>query len=653
MRRLAVVVATVATVLVGLASAVGCGNGIGGSELPELRVEDNEIELSEMNPNGSRSQTQLQLENDGDGEMEVRSIEWLDQPGRVEAYHRSDDLAGESCSSSDDCPGDSLCLTQANDCVEPGFRDLSGSYARGSTFDQSLMITDEDGPVECPQPPEGEDVPVNYCGAIEVETNASNDGENVEDGNVTFYIVSDGSSGIFALSDTWIEFTFAAFGATQTKQFDIINEAEAPLEIDDMHVDAVPHWFEFIPENPDVEFVNDLVVEGNSSETITIEMTPPPLDDLDEDEEEEMEIEEQVGVTFESSSIDVEQALTIDVTSGPGNVPVIDVEPQQLSFDENPVQTLSVFNHGEATLSVRNMDVRPTSPPVQDAYSVTHNGQQMLESDPDSVTIPASDGEEPTVEEFDVELVDPDAAETLIGELRVHHNDEISESPLSVALLGDAGDVAVGEVAPSTTDMRANDSQERYLVVSNSGNADLEIDELDISPGSTTDVDSYEFETYPQGEPVEDVVVAPGALQQLRVSYEGDADEEMDQDLDVDVVSNHAGVSSAMHFNIRNRRIDSTTEMDISIAPGFPDTALVGEQTSFAVVDDAEVGRIDYASWYLLDRPEGSEAVLEGAGEQSTFVPDVAGDYRISVVVDEGSGFSSEVQKIFEFEAVE
>lgn len=643
----------VATIVVGglaltLGAVTACGGGIQAGEEPELQVDSNVIELTDMNPNGSRTQPELQVRNNGDGLLEITNIEWLDQPTRVEAHHRgsvSDDQI--SCSSSADCPDDSVCLTQQQECRDLGFRDLSGEIPSGATFDQGLVITDEDVPVGCPEPTDSDEVPANYCGAIEIETNAQNDGDNVEGGSAVFYLVSDGTSGSMALSETWMEFTFAAWGATQQQQFEIINEADSPLEMHQLHIGSNTDWFEFIPASPDAGRIEDLVVAGNSSETVTVEMTPPAPEDVDDPEE--TEIEESVSITFDSSSIDAEPGMVIDITSGPGTVPVIGVEPQQLSFANDPVQTLSVYNYGGATLSVRDMDIRPLGD-IEDAYSVTHNGQDMLQPDPDNVIVSASDGEEPTVEHFEVELVDP-SIESLIGELRIHHNDRIAESPLSVSLLGDADEVAIGEVAPSDISFRSNageaDVQIRYLVISNDGNSDLVIDEADMNPGPNTDPDAYTLEVT-SGEDLEGLEVPAGELRELKLSYDGDTD--FDQSLLVELVSNTAGQQSAMQFAVSGQPL-SVSQMDITIAPGFPDVAAVGQQTSFTVVDDADIGRVEYANWYLHDRPAGSEAVIDGAGEQTTFVPDIAGDYRISVVIDDGDG--REVQEIFEFEAVD
>lgn len=74
---------------------------------------------------------------------------------------------------------------------------------------------------------------------------------------------------------------------------------------------------------------------------------------------------------------------------------------------------------------------------------------------------------------------------------------------------------------------------------------------------------------------------------------------------------------------------------DTVVAVGTPAT-LNGERSSSPFTDTLEY------QWTLVEKPAGSLAALENAGSVSaTLVPDVAGIYRISLVVSDGNGSSS------------
>lgn len=612
----------------------GCGgNGIEGTQNADLRIDNTEIELTNTGPNDRAVvQGSLVLENIGQGEMEVQSVEWVTRPDRLEPYFDGPITEADAdieCDSDADCSDGGICLTQSNSCRDRGFRDIPDTVRPDGTFSQSLVLTASEESVVCPEPPDPDSAPAGYCGEIAVETNALNDTDTGANGNARVYIISDGASGVFALPSTFMEFTLASPGVTQTKTFEIANEASTPLEMERINFGTNESWFDVTPA------VSGAVIEGNESKTFTLEMTPS------EDATEE-DLEFDSAVTFDSSSTTSEGSMTVRVTAGIGDAPLIEVDPMQLSFEDSSTQTLRIYNHGRATLPLNSMEIRPPGE-VEDYYTVTHDGTDILEPGSTIPNVAAASADEPTYEEFTVAFDAPPEATTTIGVLRINHGDSMADNRTEVTLLGDSAEVAVGEIAPSTVNFRTDgggEVQKRYLAITNQGNTDLEVTEVQIEEQTPqTDMAEYDIEG------LEDLVVPAGGVAQASISYHGET--EASQQLRITLESNHAGPPAAMAMLVNGDNVSAPT-MEVEIIPSFPVAASVDELANFQVVDDAERANTEHASWLVHQRPSGSQATLDGTGEQVTMIPDEPGSYRISVIVSDGD---REVQKMFDFEA--
>ncbi len=605
-----------------------CGDGIDTGENAELNVISTEIALGDMGPDHRTRplEESLVLENQGRGDLEVQNIEWIDKPSRLVAYHTgpvSEADADVECESDADCSEGGICMTQANNCRDRGFRPLPHEVRTDATFSQPLALESSDTEVVCPEAPDG--APPNYCGEIRVETNAANDG-----GNANIYIVAGETSGVLSLPDTYLEFTLAAPSVTQVKEFVIENTGSSDLEMERMNFDRNEHWFEVTPA------MSNTVIEGGNSQTFTIEMTPPD-GTLEED------LDFQTGITFESSS-STAQGMTIRVTAGIGDAPRIEVDPMQLSFEDGNEQTLTIYNYGSAGLPLNSMELRPQGA-IDDYYTVTYEGTNVLEN---SNAIPnlaqAESEDEPAYEEFTVTFTAPTGDESAVGDLRINHQDSLADNRTTVTLLGDAAEVAVGEIGPTPITFRSDGdgAQSRQLAVSNQGNADLEITGVELDEmNAQTDADDYDVDG------LEGMVIGPDEVGEATLTYTGA--NEFEQHLRVLPESNHAGQSQLMQLDVSTANLSPAT-MELDLVTSFPSgVASVDELTSFSIVDEAEVGRTDLTTWVLHEKPAGSLAVLDGSGEQATIIPDVAGTYRISALVRDDD--NREVQEVLEFTA--
>lgn len=629
-------------------TTMACGSELEAVDQPELQVEHLELQLPEVGPSDrSRSFPEgLHLRNAGEGELEVTSVEWIDRPSRVEAFHGDNlECGGDSdcgeqgfcnadglceCESTAQCPSDAVCLTQSSRCRATGFRSLPESVRSDSTFSHNLIVVDdEDEPVNCPET-DAADAPSNYCGAIEVETNARNSAEQVANGTATVYLVAEEGSGSLELPSTFMEFTEASPGEMQTQQFEAVNAAASELEFFEINFSSNSSWFEVSPPP------HEITIEEHGSTMITVEMTPPS--DATEDE-----LDFNTGLTFNTSSITTEPAMTVSVTPGIGDAPMIEVYPMQLSFEDGPSQTLEIRNHGAAALPLNSMEIRDVD---EDIYDVYYDGTDVVADHTALPTVSPASGGDPSVEEFTVEFDAGAVTDTAIGILRINHQDTLAGNRTEVDLLGDSSDVALGEVSPPQLFFQANqtegDEQERELAVVNLGNADLVIDEVELDAiGGTTNTEYFEVDGLDPG-----TAIGPGEIDGAILRYTGST--QMEQSLAVRIQSNHDGASNMMVANVSATELTEST-MDIDIEPSFPDTAQVDEGATFGVVDGADQAQLQFATWTVHERPAGSVASIEGTGEEVSMVPDEAGEYRISVTVEDSA--NRQVQKMLTFEA--
>lgn len=608
-------------------AAWACDDGLQEADPPELQVENDEIELPRLGPDNRarRVPDNIVLENVGRGPMEVLNIEWVERPERIEAYFDgplSEADSGVECEVSEDCSEGATCLSQANLCRDLGFPSMPVEVRPDATFSQNLVVTASDHEIDCPERPQGEDVPEDYCGELAVETDAI----NVE-GTTSIYLVTGGGSGVFDLPDTYMEFTLAAPGVTQTKELQIGNTGSSPLEMERINFDQNPHWFNVTPS------MGGTVIDAGTTETFTLELTPPG--DATEDE-----LEFRTQVSFASSSTVPEDLMTIDVTAGIGDAPRIEVHPMQLSFENDTSQTLTIENHGGATLPLNSMELRPQGA-IDDYYTVLYEGTDVLQDSSALPNISRAENGEPSVAEFTVEFTAPTGDASAVGDLRINHQDSLANNRTVVTLLGDSPDVAIGEFGPTPVNFRSDGGEQtRKIALANLGNDTLEITDVTLEEvNEQTDAADYAVDG------LDGLVVEAGEIAEVTVTYSGS--NQFQQHLRIVPDSNHVGQESLAIDATASHLSDPS--MDIDIIPSFPAAAGVGELTSFSVDDEAGLARLDLASWYLHARPAGSEAELEGSGQQATMVPDVAGDYRISVVVDDND--SREVQHLLDFHA--
>lgn len=638
--------------VVGIAAAIGFGASCGGgggfqsTDVPEVSLEQptNEFVITQMGPrNQDRTMGSLGLRNVGTGPLKITNFKWIAKPERLDAYHTgtlSAEMEGQSCSTDGDCGAGGLCLTASGTCRDLGAPPTPVEVRADALFHLQMVVTASSEPVQCPAP--HEDVPVHiqsrYCGELLIETNASNDITNVEDGNIRIYFVTDGSSGLMAVEPSFLRFTEVTAGGSVSQNFTIINDDASPLRVERGTFQAHDEWFQITPS------LMNQVIDGNSSKTFTIRLEPPSGTP-------EEQLEFTTSLVFNSSSTGSTPAIFIESTPGLGDVPQIQVNPTQLSFGDSATQTLSIENHGGGALMIQRFQIEPVS--MASYYSLSYNGIEVPYGGSSGIPnlSPAVDGT-PDVRDITVTYTAPTDPEiSPVGTLLIRHNDTRSANPLQVMLLGEAQDVALGEIGTQAlrqVRLVANGgAQKRHLALYNNGNAPLEIQGVSFEDQNSNSVEEDYSLKWNSGPIVGGEVVEPGELRELVFEYAGES--AFQQHMVVTLESNHDGQPATMQL-IAGGQAGTASSVVAEINPSFTNQALVGEAATLTVTASGGDANLENAQWMTLERPAGSTVRVENVGSSITVVPDKAGTYRVGVQIRDSA--SRDVQAVLEFNAV-
>lgn len=646
MKRKISMVVVAGTVFAG--AGLGCGGkgSFQSADVPELALEQptNEFVITQMGPrNQDRTMGSLSLRNVGTGPMKITGFKWIEKPARLDAYHNgalSEQMEGQRCTSDGDCGEGGLCLTASGTCRDLGPPPTPVEVRPDALFNLQMVVTASSEPVQCPAP--HGDVPDHiqsrYCGELLIETNANNDGQNVEDGNTRVYFVTDGSSGLMALDESYLSFTEVSAGGSVSREFTIRNEDSSPLRVERGTFQAHDAWFEIAPS------LLNQVIDGHSSKTFTIRLEPPAGTP-------EEQLEFTTSLVFNSSSTGATPSIFIESTPGLGDVPQIEVNPGQLSFGDSSTQTLSIENHGGGALMIQRFQIEPAS--LASSYALSFGGSEISYGGASGIPNlgPAVNGV-PEVREVQVTYTPPaDPDVSPVGALIVRHNDTRSANPLRVMLLGEAADVALGEIGTNALrNVRVvadGGVQERRFPLYNHGNSPLTISGVTKeAQNQNSDEGDYSL-SWADGPIQGGEVLEPGELRELVFEYAGDSAFQQHMLLRLD--SDHDGQSGAMEI-VAGGLIGGESSVMASITPSFSNQALVGEAATLTASVSGGSADLANGQWMILQRPSGSDLWVENVGGSITVVPDKAGVYRVLVQVTAES--SREVQAVLEFEAV-
>ncbi len=597
-------IALIALVLLLVSS---CGknndNNFQTTDEPELAVNVGFIQIR-MPPDENRTQAQdpLVIENNGDGELEIRKIEWIDQPERLAMLGARTET---SCSSDDECGTGEICVTAGSTCQAIGLPATPFTIAPQLSRELNFIVAAGSNELACPEPPA--DVPGEYfdvyCGALRITTNAISNGDFVEEGVATIYFLDPGASGTIDVDPTFLEFANVQPGTTNTQSFSITNTGENDLTIENINIEDNPTFFTI---NANDTPVGGTIASGTSASFDVTVSIPDGTTDYD---------------TFTNLVIDSSAGvakIAVQITSEAGSTPFIELNTPVLKFDAQATQTLTISNVGETPLQVRGLSVNAEARPFYrfevDGTDVTSNFQTITVRTEESVDVDV-------IFERPADNTDPS-----IGTLEIAHNDPNNGFQSEVTLLGDAGDVPIGRIHPDSFTFLAADgnSETRTFVIRNVGTAPLSLNNVmwNFSNGSDA-----EFS----------VAGATGSvpaqgIAEATVTFTG-----MNATTDVGLATIDSDNPTPLTLSLR--ALDSAQAAPV---PMIQVTNQGGLRTSSPVnlsaAGSTPADAVGNAIWTLVARPAGSSVFLDGVGETAFFTPDVAGTYKVALTLLAPSG---------------
>ncbi len=639
----------------GLALLTSCGGGdnFDAKDVPGLSIEGWTGNSYQLNinriamDNVQQSDSVVILRSSDKAPLKVTKIEWVARPERLAvlgAVSETLDADGNQipCVASDEAascsafPG-SICLSIGNShCRRTDLPETPFEIASGLQKQLQFVVKKGSADLDCPKA--GDDVPedykANYCGELLIETNAKNTAGIVKDGNVRLYFLKDETkSGVIALDKSNIEFANAKPGVAQSSQFVVKNTAKQPLTIQQITINPTHGMLTISPEAP---LGTSTIIAAESSETYTLTFTPPATAT-------EAELKFSSKIQFESSSVgNPNTVITVDVTPDAGNAPQISVDPLTLSFLETNSRTITVQNSGKAGGQITSIAVSPVT--ARSQYKVMYNGTDILAAFPaQALPLPRVTGGEPSKIELVVEFIAPvDPNESTLGTLSIRHNDTSIGNRSDVMLLGNSAELALGQLLPTQYTFEAGKAGKKAdFVVYNMGTDPLVITAMDIEVPAGGEAGLFTVSNMVGSIPA-------GGLMKGTATYTGTTN--VQRRATLKLTSNTAGDKQDMTLQLVAQPAAETVKLAPVITPSFMSNAKVGEVTTFTVSDASGTANLQGSSWLILERPAGSAAFVTGSGVSTSFKPDVAGSYKISVVVPNNDPINA--QAVLEFNVI-
>lgn len=612
--------------LMALASLAACGDsGIDSTDEPGLSLESPVgqrivLELPAQ-PNRPQAQsTRVILRNSGKAPLKVTSLAWAGQPDRL--YVRKPGVQGKPVATCGECDSPICEPTGSGSlCVEVGLPQVPFEIAAGERYDLTFYVsqaTAGNEEIACPTPTAG--VPAQFvqgfCGQLDIKTNARNSDTIVKEGAASVYFQSQGRQGVIELSDTFLEFTGAAPGTSEQRQFSVRNRGGQPLTINALNLQDFGQFLSVTPAASGLE-----IPAGESREftlALNVPMTADPA---------MLDFSTQLRVQSSATNIG-NDVIVVRVSTGSGAAPLINATPQALKFDAATEQDITVKNDGSSTLQLTGVSFEPSS--LRDHYT--------LEVDGAAPTFPVNVVKQMS-KVVKVKFTPPAGGVPVVGALFLQHNDVSNGRSTRITLLGNGGDVAIGELAPyvfafSNKNM---ENQSRQFVVINRGTAPLTVTDVQLmaQAGSAAEfsVDGIKGQT-----------IAPGGIGVGEVFFKA-TDGTADQVAAV-LTTNTAG--EGLFLTLASRDTSEAAPV-AKINASFSSQAKVGQVARFNAMGSTPANAIAGAQWTLVSRPAGSAVVVQTIGGEAGFVPDVAGTYRLALTMSAGE---LDGQDVLEFDAV-
>ncbi len=609
-------------------AACGSDNNLTSVAEPEFAIDDNPVIILKMPTDVVKNETQksLRLRNSGDGILKITKFELIDTPDRLVVLgERGKDCNAMSCDGvtnldeTDPQPlKDPICLTATQTCRGTGFGDLPQEIGPQLTRDITLLIGAGNLELDCKEPsselPETVDA-AEYCGKIRIETNALTNGGPIVDGAVDIFILRPAeSSGQIKITPQFIEYTDVSPGVSATQSVTIQNTGQRTLQIKSISVEKNGDWFNISGQSGDTP----VSIDAGESKVWDIELLIP-ADQTDYDF--------STTLFVDTSAANASSGrIVVDVTAGGGSAPDIQFDATPVKFS-SAKQTVTISNDGLATLTLNGLNIKPAT--SRAFYTFAVDGNDVT----NAINVVIQKGQS---KDLEITFMRPAAnTDSSTAVLEINHNDSAKGFKSEIVLLGDEGDVGIGEIKPESFTFLAKDgnTSTREFAIRNIGTAPLELTAANLTTGLAAEFTIMNATG----------TIAPGAMKKGTVSFSG-ANSMGKQGL-LSFTSNHTGGL----FDLALRAVESTSDAPVPvIVPAFSGNAKVGFTAKFSNTGSTPAANTQNGVWTLLSRPENSKAWVSIVGDQVSFKPDAAGVYEIGLLLNVNS---REAQTVFSFTA--
>jgi hypothetical protein len=477
-------------------------------------------------------------------------------------------------------------------------------------FQLAVPASTSADPINCPEPtsalPNG--IPEDqYCGQVTFRTNARQGAQAT-----TVYLLTNQQGGTLEINPTVVEFNNPLPGQSQTQRVTLRNASDQEeLSISNIYMTNVPTGFDRqFNLCGDVSFITSAPLGKSEAVECEITFTPEQTDEF------------QGQIVVESDDANNPMKV-ISVRVGAGTGAQIEVDPDALDFPNGAeTQNFNVVNNGIAALLINDVRLDPSEAEASYTVGLVVDGA-CTDEVPRGTTIGGRGGTEVLCVTYEPNG-GPTTATVEILSNATNVPNGLAEVSLSAGQIEPAARL---DPANMIFDAEVGESASREFAIINEGQAALEISGYELQ--GNLDAEEFEISPDPAG-----VTVAPGALTSFTLT---DNRREDDVGLDQGAIVFLSNNPVDLTFNVRNN-IQAEAIAPVADIVQSPDNPVAAGTaiTLDGAGSSSETGIVQYYTWTLLDRPTGSAAELpQVAGDATsiTFTPDVAGSYRVQLVV--------------------
>lgn len=477
-------------------------------------------------------------------------------------------------------------------------------------FQLAVPASTSADPIDCPEPPSDlpNGIPADqYCGEVTFRTNARQGSQAT-----TVYLLTNQQGGTLEINPTVIEFNNPQPGQSQVQRVTLRNASDQEeLSISNIYMTNVPTGFERqFNLCGDVSFITAAPLGKSEEVECEITFTPDQTDEF------------QGQIIVESDDANNPMKV-ISVRVGAGTGAQIEVTPDALDFPNGAdTQNVNVVNNGIAALLINDVRLSPSQASASYTVGLVVDGA-CTDNVPRNTTIGGRGGTEILCVQF-APNGGPTTAKVEILSNATNVPNGLAEISLSA---GQVEPAARLEPANMIFDAEQGESVSREFAILNEGQAALEITGFELQ--GSLDPEELSISPDPAG-----VSVAPGELTSFTLTYSRRADDVgLDQGAIIFLSNNPVDLT----FNVRNN-IQAEAIAPVAVITQNPESPVPAGTavTLDGSTSSSETGEVQFYTWTLLQRPANSEAELPTVGGDAssiTFTPDVAGNYRVQLVV--------------------